>query len=318
VLKLLLLALDDTDERTGMSGSINGKSYSDPRICDMAAHTLHDLDEKRYAFDLSASFKERELARLKLKNILRKERGLPEVPLPQPRIARPPADEVFRPLAERYELADTAELNAAERAVLDLGVDALPAVLKRRDAAAETDPRRAKLDRLARRLALLVVDVKISEKSSPLDKGLSDRLEALKNKPFEPDMFHDLAETLAGKMNKEYRGFRLAAVRGEGDAGVTLAIDLLNRKRAEAAPVSGSSSPGERTPTDRPYAWNHDELVRVGRKVLENSSGTGGKPPGRRDDADFADLIVEVVDAPPEQDFEIRVSAIGQYREEGK
>ena len=82
--KSLIAALDDTEERTGMSGSRNGKSYSDPRICDMAAWFLSERWPDRYSFDISASLKTRECMRIECLNVWRKAHDLPILPLPQP------------------------------------------------------------------------------------------------------------------------------------------------------------------------------------------------------------------------------------------
>lgn len=84
-MKLLVAALDDTEARTGMSGTWNGKRFKDPRVCDVAGHVLNALDPARFQFDLSAALDQRDRARLELKNAWRKQHGLPAVPLPQPR-----------------------------------------------------------------------------------------------------------------------------------------------------------------------------------------------------------------------------------------
>ncbi len=70
--RLLIGALDDKEERVGMSGSWDDKSFSDPRICDLAGHVLHRRLPDKYAFDLSASEIERDRALFALKNVWRK------------------------------------------------------------------------------------------------------------------------------------------------------------------------------------------------------------------------------------------------------
>jgi hypothetical protein len=78
----LAVALQDTEKRTGMSGSRNGKSYSDPRICDMAAWYLAERWPDRYSFDISASFKNRERQRIECLNSWRKIHNMSPFPLP--------------------------------------------------------------------------------------------------------------------------------------------------------------------------------------------------------------------------------------------
>jgi hypothetical protein len=317
VRRLLSIALDDTEERVGVSGHWGEIGFTNPRICDMAGHVLHDMDPARYAFDLGASPAERERARLKLRNLLRKEQGLPEIPLPQPRIARPPGDEILRPLIDRYETAAGAAAAAAEQAVLELGVDALPAMVKRRDAAPESDPRRTKLDHLARRLSLLVTDIEIPDKSLPLERAIAGRTAELRNKPFEPAVYLELLDLLVAQTTREQPGFRLAAIRNEGVAGVTLRIELLSKKRVDALPKSSFSTPGPDAPKDRPHSWNYDTLIRVGRTNLYNVSG-GGTLPGGKDDDEFFDTLRKAVDAPWEQGLDIRLSVISEWTREEK
>ena len=63
VIKLLLCALRDTEVRTGMSGSRGSKSFSDPRVCDMAGYHLNCLDAAAFPFDLGAPYVQREQER---------------------------------------------------------------------------------------------------------------------------------------------------------------------------------------------------------------------------------------------------------------
>jgi hypothetical protein len=84
---LLVRALDDSEQRMGVSATWGDKSFSDPRIGDVAGHVLWTRWPKKYTFDISASTAVRDRQRLELKNVWRKEHGLP--PLEQP---KPPQD----------------------------------------------------------------------------------------------------------------------------------------------------------------------------------------------------------------------------------
>lgn len=84
-LKLFLAALHDTERRIGLSGSRGDKSYTDPRICDMAANLLNELDAERYPFDLEATLQQRDAELAALKNGIRKDLSLPETPKPAKR-----------------------------------------------------------------------------------------------------------------------------------------------------------------------------------------------------------------------------------------
>lgn len=72
--ELFLLALEDTEERKGTSGSFTGQQFADPRICDMAGYVLSTIDPEKYPFKLSADIKGREQARWVLKVALQSER----------------------------------------------------------------------------------------------------------------------------------------------------------------------------------------------------------------------------------------------------
>lgn len=65
--RLMLRALGDTEARTGSAGTLDGQNYSDPRICDMAGHTLSTIDPEAYPFRLDASLEDRERARAALR-----------------------------------------------------------------------------------------------------------------------------------------------------------------------------------------------------------------------------------------------------------
>jgi hypothetical protein len=79
----LVKALEDMEERTGLSGSRNGKDFSHPRICDMACNYLAERWPDRYAFDLSGPRKAREVQRIQCLNSWRKAHNLSLVPLPR-------------------------------------------------------------------------------------------------------------------------------------------------------------------------------------------------------------------------------------------
>src|SRR6185436_17716687 len=72
----LVKALDDLEERTGMSGSRGDKSFSDPRVCDFAGHFLAERWPERYVFDLSGLLKTREQQRIECQNVWRRAHGL--------------------------------------------------------------------------------------------------------------------------------------------------------------------------------------------------------------------------------------------------
>lgn len=72
--RLLIAALDDAEQSEGMAGSWDGKSFHDPRLCDLAAHALAQRLPKNYQFDLSATLMDRDRQRRLMLNVWRKDR----------------------------------------------------------------------------------------------------------------------------------------------------------------------------------------------------------------------------------------------------
>ncbi len=81
---LLVAALDDDEPRSGLSSSRNGKSFANPRICDLAGHVLWVRLPERYDFDIEAPLLSRDLRIHDLRNAWRRSRGKPEIPAPTP------------------------------------------------------------------------------------------------------------------------------------------------------------------------------------------------------------------------------------------
>ena len=79
--KSLIAALEDTEERMGLSGSRNGKNYSDPRICDIAGLFLAERWPERYKFDISAPLKTRDRQRIECANTWRRTNFLEPFPV---------------------------------------------------------------------------------------------------------------------------------------------------------------------------------------------------------------------------------------------
>ena len=83
--KSLVTSLEDMGECEGMGGSRNDKSYSDPRICDMAGTLLAERWPDRYTFDISQSEKKRDHQRIESQNRWRLANNLPAIPFPPDR-----------------------------------------------------------------------------------------------------------------------------------------------------------------------------------------------------------------------------------------
>jgi hypothetical protein len=275
--KVLLAALDDTEERTGMSGSWNGKSFSDPRICDIAGHVLNQLDPKLYPFDLEVPLAKRNRSVLALKNVLRKAHGLRPLPLPGARKVVPLPEREVLPLLERYLRGKGAGRDEAERPVLGLGLRALPVVLRRLERAGKDGDERAALLRLAGKLASCVREVVVEGRSLKPSADLVARLKALEGKPLEPRAFVLAYCSVVNRVPPGVHGLRFAAERDDDGTGITLRVDLLDAARAARVGWSAWIAPDPAAPKAQPASWNYSERVAVGTRGLRGLSGAGGR-----------------------------------------
>ena len=73
----LVSALDDTEEVKSLGMAMNGRNYSSPRICDLAAHGLAERWPERFHFDMSGSLETRERQRIQCINVWRAAHRLP-------------------------------------------------------------------------------------------------------------------------------------------------------------------------------------------------------------------------------------------------
>jgi hypothetical protein len=307
--QVLVSALDDTDECIGLSGSRDGKEFADPRVCDLAGHELSQLTPDRYLFDLFAPLAEKDRARVALQNVWRRAHGQAPLPLPPRKTIAPAREEELRPLLDQFLRGPEAERARAERQIEQLGVGALPGVL-RRSAGTEGSADRTALERLARRLACLVTDVVVAEESLPPDEALAARFGTLKHRPFDPKAFLQTVDFLVRHWPRDVHGVRLAVDRAGDCTGMTLTVDLLDEARASLLGRSGRIAPGRATPRDRPSGWDYSERVQVGRKHLHGVQG-GGEWSG--DHADLRDALSAAGSAGPREPIEIRIQLIAEW-----
>src|SRR5262249_10530581 len=155
---------DDSRERTGMSGTWNGKRFSNPRLCDITGHVLARRWKEPSLFDLSGSLHTRDRQRIELKNVWLKKHGKPPLPLPvKKEIKRLPNKEV-QPLLRRLEAAKSEEdRRTAAHAILELGLPGLPAVLRESRILPNDHPAAVTVSTLANQMACIVDEVQFSK-----------------------------------------------------------------------------------------------------------------------------------------------------------
>jgi hypothetical protein len=234
VVRLLMGELQDTESTGNESGRWGDASFSDPRIADVAAQVLHQLEAKRFPFDLSAPPADRDRQRVLLINAWRKTRNLPEMPVPRPRTIPPSAEETLRPLLDRLQMAKADAREVAERDVEKLGPGAVAGILKRSDQLKPADPRRKDLAQLARRAAHTVVEIQFADRSLKPSGKVAARLEALKNKPLNTLALVELTSALVNEVSFPVHGCRLHLFKAGPSSGVVLRLDLLDKARNNA------------------------------------------------------------------------------------
>jgi hypothetical protein len=312
---LLIAALDDTEERTGMSGIWNGKYFSDPRMCDVAGHVLSELDPKRYPFDLAAPLAVRNRRLVELKNVWRQANNLAPVAVPQPRkIAAVPAERL-RPLLDKF-LAGPAEQRAkAQAAIEGFGLGALLGVLQRQDDT-ERKEEQALLDGLAKRLSCVIADIELGDMSLKPDAALVKRLEALKGKPFDPKTFIQTIGATVKGLPPGAHGLGIFAHRPGDGTGFSLRLDLLSAARAGQVTrvVQNLVKPVE--PKGPPPWLSYTERVKVGPDHVHGVSGGGRTSTWTNgSDPELEGVLDRALAALPGVPIEIRIRLIAEWRE---
>ena len=310
VADLLIGELQDTEPTRNGSGRWGEVSFSDPCIADVAAHVLHQLDAKRFPFDLSAPRPDRDRQRVLLINAWRKTRNLPELPFPRPRIVAPVAEEMLTPLLDRLQKAKADVRDAAERDVEKLGPGAVAGILKRRDQLKPADPLRKDLERLAqRRRRRLSKSNSRTSRSSRAGK-LAARLEALKHKPLDTASLVELAVGLTNEMALPVHGCRLHVTRAGPGSGIVLRVDLLDKARNNA--LHDGSRPQEFPQLKNGPVWwqNSLDAESNGRDVFSQSSG--GPEISREDLQSLGDAAFAI---DPSKPLDLNIEYVGHWIE---
>jgi hypothetical protein len=300
--RLLVAALDDIDERAGESGSRNGKSYADPRVADIAGHTLNNLYPEKYVFDLGAPHRTRDRQLVVMKNVWRSANNEPLLPVPDVRKALAiPADKL-RPILDRYLEASGDRRRAVADEIEKLGLGALPGVLQRRDKAAEKTARVA-WDDLAKRLACIVADIEISDRAANLDAAVVKRLEGMKGKSFDAKTFIAAVGATLKEAPNDARGIRVFAARAGDDTGFTLKFEVL----ARPGNVKGA-----------PSQWGFSESIRVGTEFVRGQFGASSVV-ARWTNGDYPDLekvLQRAAASEFDQPIEIRIHIAPEWRKQ--
>lgn len=296
--RLLVAQLDDTEERTGMSGSWGDKSFNDPRICDIAGYILNQHWKKKYTFDLEASLADRDTQRIAAANIWRKENGQPPLPLPKRRIVERLPDEKVRPLLTRFLESKTDDERTAAAAELErLGLPALPALFQAEKGLNAEHAARPALLALERRVATLVVEVNVADTSVAPDADLKAMLDGLKDKPLTFEAWRGVLLQVTRHLPAGATGVQLSARRDADFAGITITLNLTHAKVHQGGGQKG---------------WDTSENVSVGNNSLLGSSGTSSYDYQQKEEAfkDLGDAVSEALKAPADKPLQIKTGLI--------
>lgn len=231
---LLIAALDDETERTGHSGSWNGKEYSDPRVCDIAGEILTSDWPDRYAFDLSGVLADRDRQIAAMKNAWRMRRGL--APLDRGwRVVVPAERARVESALDTFVKTSGDERAKAGTELEALGLGGLAAIESR--ISASPAPLAAELEKVAARISCTVVDVVLSPGSLEPDTAWRGCIEALRGKSLGSAALVDLLRAGASELPGAARALRVTAERPSDGSGVLVSVAFV-------------ASAGE--PSDRP------------------------------------------------------------------
>jgi hypothetical protein len=295
---ILVAELDDSRERTGMAGTWDDKSFSNPRLCDMTGHVLAKRLNEPTLFDLSGSLKTRDRQRIELKNLWLKKQGKPTLPIPEgKKIKRFPNKEV-QPLLQRFETAKSEEdRQAAARPILQLGLPALPAVLRESRVVPSDHLASVALKALAAQMACIVDEVQFSKESVAPTDDFRARVKRLQGQPLTPDKVVDLLLTVTKALPPGVTGIRLSIDREGDDTGFTLAVTLTKKKAQQEGTQKG---------------WSFFEMITVAGENTWSTSGGCSWEHGMTEDnwRSFGKQLQKTFALPPEQSIAIGVGIV--------
>jgi hypothetical protein len=299
--EILVNLLEDSRRRTGMSGGLGELSFSDPRVCDLAAETLRGGWGGRYAFDYEGPLKVRDRQCLAAANVWRKANGKELLAIPEGEVK--PLDAAgFAPLRQRFDAMASAEDEAAfVAAVMKAGVAALPRLL---ELEAEGAGRRKEVaGKAVRSLSNRIGKIAI------LPEGLvyapvRNWRDAMLGKPLDGTAVVDLMSSFfkqADRNGEKVRGIEFEASRAADLSGVEIRIRLVPRER----------------PDDELDQWDGSEDVTLGDEQVHTAGYGGGL--SKDDPEESKELkagVDKVVAADPQTPYEIRWKLVGWWHDD--
>lgn len=272
------------------------KFYGNASIGEVAAYLLATHWPKKYRFNLSAPWFERERQQVVVRNVWRKARNLPPLPVPQQhKIKALPPETVGASLDKILSAKSAAERKRAVQVAERLGIAALPRLNQRLSKLKKNNPARADLQALAARLSCTVTVVALRRTTAKASDGILRQAKKLKTTPLTADGFVDLLVSTARKLPKGTSGVELVAYRRGDDNGITLGVTLF----------AGD--------TEKPASqWDFTNQVDVGKKTLTDSFGAMSADSGttKESHAEFRSAIQQALSADPAAKIFIRARLV--------
>lgn len=290
---LLGAELDDIAVSEGRSGSKPGWSFSDPRLCDIAAHILAHRWPKRYTFDLSADRRVRDRQLAEVKNVWRLARGLEPVPVPEVKdVSSIPAEQVD-PLVDALLRGDAG----ADAALAAKGIPALKVAQARLTRLGKEASGKSSLESVTKLLGCIVSEAAITPVPARKDDALAAAVKALEGRTLNKEGLKAFLVHACGHLPEGTVGYRITLERGEDLSGVRVLLETLTEKVPR-----GGSVPG----------WAMSEQVSLGKQGLLHFGGSAGMDYGTSDEG-FQKLdepVGQVLSAPASSAFSIRISRV--------
>jgi hypothetical protein len=223
---LLAERLADPEHATGLHMG-SGDIGKEPVVGEIAAWVLSRRYPARWKFDPNAAAEVRQSARVALSNAWRAKHGQPALaPEPGARVD-PVAPEKAKPLVAAWlGAADDDAREAAETAIVEAGLGMLPALRVARDALKPGAPQQRSLDRLLQRVAMIVREVRWSEKGPRPNESLSGYADGAKGQPMTGEWLTELWRVVALDAPEGATGVDFRMTRPSDGTGVAILLEL--------------------------------------------------------------------------------------------